>query len=173
MALNLWIHSCCSVCVFLYMHVGQYSPGCILHMLNAYYIISTLQRFSKKTEVVLHVFAFFFFPSLVQSIWMQNPNSGHRGVCRKKSSLFTPCKQTDLCRAELHALYRTSCTLLQSVNFFMEKDIQQYTTDGGYVYIYCNDQRRSVLINAINEENGLKSTLYFILKLVRILGRLC
>lgn len=34
------------VCVYLYVHVGQYSPGCIPHMLNAYYGISTLQGFS-------------------------------------------------------------------------------------------------------------------------------
>lgn len=82
MALNLWIHSCCSVCVYLYVHVGQYSPGCIPHMLNAYYGISTLQGFSWKTEVVLHVFSFFFFPSLVQCSGLQNPNTGQRGVGR-------------------------------------------------------------------------------------------
>ena len=37
---------------------------------------------------LFHVFAFFFFPSLVQSNWMQNPIPGPRGVSRQKSSLF-------------------------------------------------------------------------------------
>lgn len=61
----------------------------------------------------------------------------------------------DLCRTDL-----PSCILLQSVNFFMEKGIKQYTTGGRYVYIYCNDQGRSVSINAISEENGLNSSLH-------------
>lgn len=117
---------------------------------------------------ILHVFSFFFFPSLVQCSGLQNPNTGQRGVGRQKSSLFTSCKQTDLCWTEF-----PSCTILQSVNLFMEKGIQQYTTGGRYVYIYCNDQGRSVLLNAISEENGLKSTLCFILKQAGIPGRLC
>lgn len=73
----------------------------------------------------------------------------------------------DLSRAEL-----PSCTISQSVNFFMDKDIQQHTTDSRYVCINCNDQGSSVLINAISEENGLISALFFILQLAGILERL-
>lgn len=32
---------------------------------------------------------------------------------------------------------------LQSVNFFVDKGIQQHITDGTYVYITCNDQGSS------------------------------
>lgn len=46
------------VCVYLYMHGGQYSPVCTLHMISAHYVISTLQGFSCGCFMCLLSFSF-------------------------------------------------------------------------------------------------------------------
>lgn len=161
------------ICVCLYTHVSQYRHIYILHMFHVLCLLCDLHiarlvnfLFSWKTEVVLYVFIF-FSPSLVQAL------AGCRTqkqeiVNRQKHSLFTSCKQLDLCSPEL-----PFCTILQLGNLFMDKGIKQHITDGRYVHTNCNDQESSVLINAISEAYGLLPAFTFILQLAGILERFC